>query len=59
MQRRVRAPAQEENIPPTDYLHKRVLTGDILAFGKNHQVSIDRLMCGNLKAATHGASTKS
>jgi hypothetical protein len=52
LQRRVMALAHERNIPPADYaklMHKRVLTGHMLAFCKNHEVSVDWLMFGDLK----------
>jgi hypothetical protein len=52
MRRRVLALAAERNLPPTEYaklMHKRVLTGPLLAFCKKHDVSMDWLMAGDLK----------
>ena len=53
MQRRVLALAAERNLPAADYaklLHKRVLTGSIMAFCEKHDVSTDWLLCGDLRA---------
>jgi hypothetical protein len=50
--RRVLLLAAERNLPPAEYaklMHKRVLTGPILAFCKKHDVSMDWLMAGDLK----------
>jgi hypothetical protein len=50
--RRVLLLAAERNLPPAEYaklMHKRVLTGPILAFCKKHDVSMDWLMDGSLK----------
>jgi hypothetical protein len=52
MRRRVLALAAERNLPPAEYaklMHKRVLTGPMLAFCKKHDVSMDWLMDGSLK----------
>jgi hypothetical protein len=52
VQRRVLALAAERNIPPADYaklMHKRIITEAVLAFCKKYNVSIDWLMCGDLK----------
>jgi hypothetical protein len=52
MQRRVLLLAAERNLPPAEYaklMHKRVLTGPLLAFCKKHDVSLDWLMDGDLK----------
>jgi hypothetical protein len=52
VQRRVLALAVERDIPPADYaklMHKRIITENMLAFCKKHKVSIDWLMCGDLK----------
>jgi hypothetical protein len=52
MQRRVRALAQERNIPPVDIhklMYKRPSTETILVFCKKHKVSFDWLLAGDLK----------
>jgi hypothetical protein len=52
MQRRVRALAAERDIPPADYaklMYKRVGTPAFLAFCEKHNVSVDWLLCGDLK----------
>jgi hypothetical protein len=52
LQRRVMVLAHERNLAPADYaklMHKSVLTGHMLAFCKNHEVSVDWLMRGDLK----------
>jgi hypothetical protein len=52
LRRRVRAIAEERNIPPADYaklLHKRITTGAVMAFGKKHKISFDWLLAGDLK----------
>jgi hypothetical protein len=52
LQRRLRALVAERDIPPPDYaklMHKRIITGNMLAFCKKHNVSADWLMCGDLK----------
>lgn len=52
VQRRVRAIAEERKIPPADFhklMHKRILTGPVLAFCDKHKISIDWLMCGDLR----------
>jgi hypothetical protein len=62
MRRRVLLLAAERNLPPAEYaklMHKRVLTGPLLAFCKKHNVSIDWLMCGDLKGLQRTAKWKS
>ena len=52
MQRRVRAIAQERNLPPADFaklMHKRITTPAVMAFCKKHKVSFDWLLCGDLQ----------
>ncbi len=52
MRRRVLLLAAERNLPPAEYaklMHKRVITGSILAFCKKHDVSLDWLMDGSLQ----------
>jgi hypothetical protein len=52
VQRRVRALAQERNIPPADFaklMHKRITTPAVMAFCKKHKVSFDWLLCGDLQ----------
>src|SRR5277367_422510 len=52
VQRRVLALAAERNIPPAEYaklMHKRIGTEAVLAFCKKYNISIDWLMCGDLK----------
>jgi hypothetical protein len=51
VQRRVRAVAHERNIPPADIhklMYKRINTRDIMVFCKNHEISYDWLLCGDL-----------
>jgi hypothetical protein len=51
LQRRVRAIAQERNIPPADFhklMYKRINTRDVMAFCEKHKVSYDWLLCGDL-----------
>jgi hypothetical protein len=62
MRRRLLALAAERSIPPAEYaklMHKRVLTGPLLAFCKKHNVSVDWLMCGDLKGLQRTAKWKS
>ena len=52
IRRRVRAIAQERNLQPTDIaklMHKRISTPNALAFCDKHKVSLDWLLCGDLK----------
>lgn len=52
VRRRVRALAEERNIPPADYpklMHKRIMTAHALAFCEKHKVSLDWLLYGDLK----------
>jgi hypothetical protein len=52
LQRRVRALAQERNIPPADFhklMYKRPSTPDVMVFCEKHKVSYDWLLCGDLK----------
>jgi hypothetical protein len=52
LQRRVRAIAQERNLPPADFaklMHKRITTPAVMAFCKKHKVSFDWLLCGDLQ----------
>jgi hypothetical protein len=52
VRRRVRAFAQERNLPPADFaklMHKRMSTKAFMAFCKAHKVSADWLLCGDLK----------
>lgn len=52
LQRRVRAIAQERNLPPADFaklMHKRITTPAVMAFCKKHKVSFDWLLCGDLR----------
>ncbi len=64
MQRRVKALATERSIPPADYaklFHKRVLTQPVLDFCKKHKVSMDWLLCRDLKGLqrmTHETNVK-
>jgi hypothetical protein len=51
VQRRVRAIAQERNLPPSDIakmMHKRIITKHALAFCEKHKISLDWLLCGDL-----------
>lgn len=51
MERRVRALAQERNIPPADIhkpMYKRISTETIMVFCKKHKVSYDWLLAGDL-----------
>jgi hypothetical protein len=52
LQRRVRALAQERNIPAADFhklMYKRPSTPDVMVFCEKHKVSYDWLLCGDLK----------
>ena len=52
LQRRVRAFAQERNIPAADFhklMYKRPSTRDVMVFCEKHKVSFDWLLCGDLK----------
>ena len=52
IRRRVRAIAQERNLQPADIaklMHKRIITGHAVAFCEKHKISMDWLLCGDLK----------
>ena len=52
MQRRVQALAAERSIPPADFaklLHKRVGMNAVATFCEKHKVSMDWLLCVDLK----------
>ncbi len=52
LQRRVRALAQERNIPPADFhklMYKRPSTPDVMVFCEKYNVNFDWLLCGDLK----------
>ena len=52
LRRRVRALAQERNIPPADFaklMYKRINTRDVMAFCEKHKVSYDWLLVGDLQ----------
>src|ERR1700685_736266 len=52
LQRRVRALAQERNIPAADFhklMYKRPSTRDVMVICEKHKVSFDWLLCGDLK----------
>jgi hypothetical protein len=52
IRRRVRAIAQERNLPPADIaklMHKRIITAHVMAFCEKHKVSADWLLCGDLQ----------
>ena len=52
LRRRVRALAQERNIPPADFaklMYKRINTRDVMAFCEKHKVSYDWLLGGDLQ----------
>lgn len=52
LQRRVRALAQERNIPPADIhklMYKRISTRDVIVFCEKYNVNCDWLLCGDLK----------
>jgi len=52
IRRRVRAIAQERNLQPADItklMHKRISNQPRLAFAEKHKISLDWLLCGDLK----------
>ena len=52
LRRRVRAIAQERNLPPADIaklMYKRINTRDVMLFCEEHKVSFDWLLCGDLR----------
>jgi hypothetical protein len=52
IRRRVRAIAQERNLQPADIaklMHKRISTPHVVAFCEKHKISMDWLLCGDLK----------
>jgi hypothetical protein len=52
LRRRVRAIAEERNLPPADIaklMYKRISTRDIMIFCEKHKVSFDWLLCGDLR----------
>jgi hypothetical protein len=52
VQRRVLKIAAERNIPPAEYaklMYKRVGTRHTMAFAEKHKISLDGLICGDLK----------
>jgi hypothetical protein len=52
LQRRVRALAQERNIPAADFhklMYKRPSTPDVMVFCEKHNVNFDWILCGDLK----------
>jgi hypothetical protein len=52
MQRRIKALAAERSIPPAEIaklMRKRVGTRDAMAFCDKHKISMDWLLCGDLK----------
>jgi hypothetical protein len=52
MQRRIQALAAERSIPPADFhklMYKRPSTQAVIDFCEKHKVSIDWLLCGDLK----------
>src|SRR5258706_11787226 len=52
LRRRVRAIAQERNLPPADIaklMYKRINTRDVMLFCEKHKVSCDWLLCGDLQ----------
>src|SRR5258707_3505299 len=52
IRRRVRAIAQERNLQPADIaklMYKRISTTHTLAFAEKHKISLDWLLCGDLK----------
>jgi hypothetical protein len=53
IQRRVMAFAKERKLAPVDYaklMHKRIMTPAAMAFCEKHCVSMEWLLCGDLKA---------
>lgn len=52
LRRRVRAFAEERNLPPADFaklMYKRIKTRDVMLFCEKHKVSCDWLLCGDLR----------
>src|SRR5258705_7148275 len=52
IRRRVRAIAQERNLQPADIaklMHKRISTTHAMAFCEKHKISMDWLLCGDLR----------
>jgi hypothetical protein len=52
VRRRVRAVAQERNLQPAEFaklMYKRISTAHFLAFCEKHKISMDWLLCGDLK----------
>jgi hypothetical protein len=52
LRRRVRAFAEERNLPPADIaklMYKRINTPDVMLFCEKHKVSYDWLLCGDLR----------
>jgi hypothetical protein len=52
VRRRVLVIAAEWNIPPAEYaklMYKRVSTRHAMAFAEKHKISLDWLLCGDLK----------
>ncbi len=52
IRRRVRAIAQERNLQPAEFaklMHKRISTTHAMAFCEKHKISMDWLLCGDLK----------
>jgi hypothetical protein len=52
LRRRVRAIAQERNLQPADIaklMYKRISTTHAVAFCEKHKISMDWLLCGDLK----------
>ena len=52
MRRRVRAFAEERNLPPAEIaklMYKRINTRDVMLFCEKHKVSFDWLLCGDLR----------
>jgi hypothetical protein len=52
LHRRLFSLVAERNLPPAEYaklLHKRIMTQSVMDFCKKHDVSLDWLLCGDLK----------
>jgi hypothetical protein len=52
IRRRVRALAQERNLQPAEFaklMYKRISTTHAMAFCEKHKISMDWLLCGDLK----------
>src|SRR5258707_12543564 len=52
VRRRVRAIAHERNLQPAEIaklMYKRISTSHVMAFCKKHKISMDWLLCGDLK----------